>query len=137
MKMILLKSEKAEGYIDTIVNVLCAMLLIVLALNVFSFLTLKQDMDYIAKELIKTATIDGRTNSLVTARLVKLEEDTGIYPDVSWTASYHSEYDQIVQLGDPIKLTLTYHTNFKGFGMFSIPITLTATHTGLSQKYWK
>ena len=39
-----LLNHRAEGYIDTVVCVMAAMMVIVLALNVFSFLTLKQDM---------------------------------------------------------------------------------------------
>ena len=42
------KTNKAEGYIDTVVCVMAAMMVIVLALNVFSFLTLGQDMDHFA-----------------------------------------------------------------------------------------
>ena len=38
----LLSNKRAEGYIDTVVLVVAAMMVIVLALNVFSFLTLKQ-----------------------------------------------------------------------------------------------
>lgn len=43
------KTNKAEGYIDTVVCVMAAMMVIVLALNVFSFLTLGQDMDHFAR----------------------------------------------------------------------------------------
>ena len=67
-----LKTTKAEGYIDTVVCVIAAMMVIVLALNVFSFLTLKQDMDHFAKELIDTATTYGRTNEQATTRYNEL-----------------------------------------------------------------
>ena len=43
------KGTKAEGYIDAVVGVMAAMMVIAFALNVFSFLTLKQDMDHFAK----------------------------------------------------------------------------------------
>ena len=48
----LLTSNRAEGYIDTVVMIVAAMMVIVLALNVFSFLMMKQEMDYFAKEII-------------------------------------------------------------------------------------
>ena len=51
--MKILKNNRAEGYIDSVVCVIAAMMVIVLALNAFSFLTLKQNMDYFAKEMIK------------------------------------------------------------------------------------
>ena len=41
-----LKNKRGENYIDTVVGVVAAMMVIVVALNIFSFLTLKQDLDY-------------------------------------------------------------------------------------------
>ena len=58
----ILKSQKAEGYIDTVVGVLCVMMLLILSINTFSFLALKQDMDPMAKEVLQAATFDGRTD---------------------------------------------------------------------------
>lgn len=133
----ILKSKSGEGYIDTVVGVLCSMMVIVLALNVFSFLTLKQNMDYFAKELLETAVENGRIGVEVNARYTELEKETGIHPSAAWDTAYFNSSAKTVQLGDTIKLTLTDETTFKGFGVFSIPITLTATHSGLSQKYWK
>ena len=51
--------------------------------------------------------------------------------------TYFNSSDKTVQLGNTITVTLTYSTYVKGFGVFKIPITLTAKHSGLSQKYWK
>lgn len=132
-----LKSKCGEGYIDTVIGVLCSMMVIVLALNVFSFLALKQNMDYFAKELLETAVENGRIGVEVNERYAELEKDTGIHPSAAWDAAYFNSSAKTVQLGDTIKLTLTDETTFKGFGVFGIPITLTATHSGLSQKYWK
>ena len=77
----LLKNTRAEGYIDTVVCVMAAMMVIVLALNVFSFLTLKQDMDYFAKEIIDTATVYGRTSPEVTQRYQELVNELGFRPE--------------------------------------------------------
>ena len=46
----LLRNKRGENYIDTVVGVVAAMMVIVVALNIFSFLTPKQDLDYYAKE---------------------------------------------------------------------------------------
>lgn len=134
----LIKNTRAEGYIDTVVCVMAAMMVIVLALNVFSFLTLKQDLDYFAKEVIDTATTYGRTNEETTDRYFELIDELGIAPNMTFSESdYYNLTTGKVQLGDTIKVKLTYQTYIKGFGVFRIPITLTATHSGLSQKYWK
>lgn len=134
----IIKSKKAEGYIDTVVCVMAAMMVIVLALNVFSFLTLKQDMDHFAKELIDTATTYGRTKTEVTDRYKELTEEIGINPTYSFNGTdYYNSSAGKVQLGDTITVTISYKTYVKGLGAFKIPITLTVKHSGLSQKYWK
>ena len=134
----LLSNKRAEGYIDTVVLVVAAMMVIVLALNVFSFLTLKQDMEYFAKELIDTATIYGRTGTEVTQRYQELCTELGILPTMDFSGTqYHNNAASTVQLGDTIRLTLDLQTNVKGLGVFQIPVTLTVTHSGLSQRYWK
>lgn len=136
--MKLLKNKKGEGYIDTVVGVLAAMMVIVLALNVFNFLTIKQDLDYFAKEMIDTATTYGRTSEEATARYNELCDEIGIAPTVSYSGTdYFNSKTKKVQLGDTIIVTVTYKTNMQGLGVLSIPMTLTAKHSGLSQKYWK
>ncbi len=134
----LLNSTRAEGYIDTVVGAVAAMMVIVIALNVFSFLTLKQDMDHFAKELIDTATVYGRTNEDVTDRYEELCDELGIVPTANYGGtSYFNSSNGTVQLGDTINLALSYSAYVKGLGVFKIPITLTVKFSGLSQKYWK
>lgn len=132
------KGTKAEGYIDAVVGVMVAMMVIAFALNVFSFLTLKQDMDHFAKELIDTATTYGRTSEEATERYNELCNEIGISPTVNYNGTtYYNSTTKKVQLGETIHVTLSYNTYVKGLGVFKIPVTLEATHSGLSQKYWK
>jgi hypothetical protein len=133
----IINSKCGEGYIDVVVGIIVSMMILVLVLNVFSFLTIKQDMDYFAKEMIFTASAYGRTNEETDTRYDELTADTGIEPEVTWEASYYNDSDKTVQYGNTITVTLTYHTYLKGLGVFKIPIMLTAKHSGLSQKYWK
>jgi len=138
MKLInTLKNKRGEGYIDVVVTVLIFMMLLVLALNLFSFLSVKQDMDYYAKEMIYCATANGRTIGEVNTRKAELTSETGLNPSVTWQATYFNTGAAQVQYGDTITVTLTYNTYFKGFGVFRIPITLKAKYSGLSMKYWK
>jgi hypothetical protein len=132
-----IKSNRGEGYIDVVISVLVLMMVMVLALNVFSFLTVKQDMDYFAKEMIYCAATYGRTTDEVDSRKAELTAETGLSPTVSWQTSYFNASAKTVQYDDTITVTLTYNTYLKGFGVFKIPITLTAKYTGLSMKYWK
>ena len=130
-------NNRGEGYIDVVISVLVSMMVIILALNVFSFLTLKQDMDYFAKEMIYSASAYGKTTGEVNNRNAELVAETGLNPTITWQTTYFNASARTVQLGNTITVTLTYSTYVKGFGVFKIPITLTAKHSGLSQKYWK
>ena len=133
----ILKNNRGDGYIDVAVTVLIFMMLIVLALNVFSFLSIKQDMDFYAKELSYCATSFGKTSDEVEERSDELSEQTGLSPTIVWETDYFESSERTVQYGDSIKVTLTYDTYLQGFGAVRVPITLTATHSGLSMKYWK
>jgi hypothetical protein len=137
VKKILLKSKRGEGYIDVVISVLVAMILLVLTLNIFTFLTVKQDMDYFAKEMIYTATAFGKTTGEVDARYSELIAETGLTPTVSWQTVYFNASDKTVQYGDSITASISYSTFVKGFGVLKIPVTLIAKQSGLSQKYWK
>ena len=52
-------NKRGEGYIDICVGVVVFVMVLVLSLNLFSFITLKVEMDQIAEELIKSATYTG------------------------------------------------------------------------------
>lgn len=135
--MRLVWNKRGEGYVDVAVAVLVTMMLIVLALNVFSFFIIKQDMDYFAREMVAAATVNGSTAGETAARYDELVRETGLHPQCTWDTDYCDVANQRVQLGDPIKVTLTCGSYTVGFGIFKIPVTLTANRSGLSQMYWK
>ncbi|MFA6730585.1 MAG: DUF4320 family protein [Candidatus Izemoplasmatales bacterium] len=133
----LIKNKRGDGYIDVVISVLVSMMMIVLILNVFSFMTVKQDMDYFAKEMINCAAANGTTTGRVNTRYYELVAETGIAPAVVWNTSYFNASQQTVQLGDTITVTLVLQSRVRGLGVISIPVTLTAKHSGISQKYYK
>lgn len=131
-----LKNRRGEGYIDVCVSLLVIIMVVVLALNVFSFLTLKMDMDYFAREMIDAATMSGNVySSTVVRRYNELTDEVGFAPAYSWNAAYYSGGK--VQYGNTIQITLTYNTHIAGLGIGNFPITLKARYSGLSQEYWK
>ena len=54
-----LMSVRAEGYIDLCVGIVVLLSVLVLTLNVYTFFTLKQDMDEITEQLIDIAAQTG------------------------------------------------------------------------------
>jgi len=128
----ILKSKNGEGYIDVAVLVLCAMLVIALAVNVFPVYIQKQQIDTFAAELIREAEISGQVGSETERREQYLREKTGLSPTVAWSKTGR------IQLNEEVTVTVTYQTNiglFGGFGSFQI--TLRADAAGKSEVYWK
>ena len=133
-----LKNKRGENYIDTVVGVVAAMMVIVVALNIFSFLTLKQDLDYYAKEMVEVCCSYGKTCDEVQDRDEELSAELGLDPDLSFDGTeYFNATKRTVQYGEVIVVELTYRTYVRGLGVFRIPVTLTAKHSGLSRRYWK
>lgn len=128
----ILRSKQGEGYIDVAVLVLCAMLVIALAVRVFPAYIIKQQVDTFATELMREAEIAGRVGTETTNRELLLREKTGVIPMVTWSKSGR------IQLNEEITVTVTYDTNIGLFGGFgSFPVTLRADAAGKSEVYWK
>lgn len=128
----ILRSKQGEGYIDVAVLVLCAMLVIALAVRVFPAYIIKQQVDTFATELMREAEIAGRVGTETTNRELILREKTGITPTVTWSKLGR------IQLNEEITVTVTFDTNIGLFGGFgSFPVTLKADAAGKSEVYWK
>lgn len=128
----ILKNKRAEGYVDVIVLVLCAVMVLALALKVLPVFVAKQQLDTFATELVREAEVSGRIGSETDRRAAILREKTGIAPDISWST------DGRIQLNGEVTVTLTLQKNMGLFGGFgSFPITLRAQAAGKSEVYWK
>ena len=63
-----LRSRRGEGYIDVCVLVICAMLVIALAVKIMPVYIAKQQLDTYAVELVREAEIAGRVGTETTRR---------------------------------------------------------------------
>ena len=127
-----LLNKKGEGYIDTVVLVLCAMLVIALAVRVYPVYIVKLQLDNFADELVREAEIAGRVASETSDRERVLNEKTGLYPSVSWSKTGN------IQLNEEVTVTLTLERNIGLFGGFgSFPVQLKARASGKSEVYHK
>ena len=128
----ILRSKRGEGYIDVVVLVLCAMLVIALAVKIFPVYIAKNQLDNFANELCREAEIAGSVGSETSARAQMLREKTGLDPAISWSKTGR------IQLNEEFTVTVSIQSNIGLFGGFgSFPITLTAQATGKSEVYWK
>ena len=132
-----IRNKKAEGYIDTCVGVVVFVMVLVIAINIFSFITLKVEMDQIAKELIEAATYSGSSDTQFDQCCADVQDDYFDF-DVDYDAdSYFNSTYERVQLGERMWVTVSVRTYVRGLGVFKIPVTVSVTRSGLSEKYWK
>ena len=129
-------SKKGDGYVDVCIGVVVFVMVLVIAMNIFEFVTLRVEMDQIADELIEAATFSGEFNDDFTdTDMAMLDDD--YYYDIDYGADeYFNTAYQRVQLGDRMWVKISVDTYIKGLGI-KIPITLTVKKSGLSEKYWK
>ena len=128
----ILKSQRGEGYVDVIVLVLCAVMVLALAMRVLPVFIQKQQLDTFATELVREAEVSGRIGSETDRRAAILSEQIGLEPEIEWSDGGR------IQLNDDITVILTVETNIGLFGEFaSFPITLRSQATGKSEVYWK
>ncbi len=124
------KGQRGEGYIDTAVLVLCAMLVIAIAVRVYPVYITKLQLDNFADELIREMEIAGCVGAETSERERTLQEKTGIAPSVSWSKTRN------IQLNEEVTVTLTLDRNIGLFGGFgSFPVRLTARASGKSEVY--
>ena len=132
----ILKCKRGEGYIDTVVIVISAMLVIAFAVKVFPVFIAKSQLNSYANEILREAEVSGRIGSEVAERNLKLKKQTGIDPKIVWEADYISGTNK-VQLNDDITVTATKTVDIGFFSFGSFPIELTSKATGRSEVYWK
>lgn len=127
-----LLSKGGEGYIDTVVLVLCAMLVIALAVRIYPIYVVKLQLDNFADELVREAEIAGRVGPETSDREQVLNEKTGLYPSVSWSRTGN------IQLNEEVTVTLALERDIGLFGGFgSFPVQLKARASGKSEVYHK
>ncbi|MFA9399293.1 MAG: DUF4320 family protein [Clostridiaceae bacterium] len=131
-----LKEKKGEGYIDTVVIVIAAMLVIAFAVKVFPVFIVKNQLNTYANEIMRTAEISGRVGTEINNKDESLKEEIGISPVLSWKANYINGTNK-VQLNEEITVIVTETVDIGFFSFGSFPIDFKSKATGRSEVYWK
>lgn len=133
----IITSKKGEGYIDVVIGIFAMMMVLVLVLNIFEFMTLKQDLDEISGQLIETAIFNGSFDSEFDERVESLQNQFFDFEVQTSADEYFNASYERVQLGDKMDVYVSVQTYVQGLGMFRIPVTVTSHRSGISEKYWK
>lgn len=133
----MIKNKSGESYVEVCITVVVFVSLIVVALNIFNFITLHAEMDRLAEDLVETAAYAGGFTADFQDRVTELKSTYGSFT-VSYTADeYFNSSLGRVQLGTILAVTVSKNTTVQGLGVFSIPVTVSTSRSGLSERYWK
>ena len=133
----LLKCKRGEGYVDMCVGVIVFVMILVIAINIFSFITLRIELDQIADEILEASTYSGAFGGDSQDAYERMLDQYYDFDLDIGADEYFNSYYKRVQLGHPMYVTVSVDTYIRGLGVFKIPVTVTVTRSGLSQKYWK
>ena len=137
MKKTVSRNKRGEGYVDVCIGVIAFVIVIVIAINIFSFISLRSDMELVADELLETATYTGCFGTDYGNMKNTLKSDYFDFDAAEGAESFFNAAYKRVQLGDTMWVEVRVTTYLRGVGAFKIPVTLTVKRSGISEKYWK
>ena len=140
-----MKSKKAEAtYISTVVYIFIAVLILAFIINVFSIISVKQQLDHCADQMVKQIQLSGGinadTDTLFNYLSGQITGATGITytVDSTYKTPRPAGMHNAIQLGTPFYITITGNANLGGFWKLNISrITIVARGAGVSERYWK
>ncbi len=141
----ILKSQKGESnYVSAMIYILVAVVCIAFIINIFSIVSAKQQLDYMADQMTKQIQLAGGVNSDTDSLFNQLSSSISGASNVRYEieADYKTPTPtgmrNAIQLSTPFHLTISADTILGGFGDFiPVQITVTSKGSGVSEKYWK
>lgn len=137
LQRILLSEDGDASYISTFVYILVVVILVAFIINVFHIISVKQEMDHMADQLVKQIQLNGGTNgdtdSLFHFLAAQITDVEGLDYQVASSGSTSR-----IQIGTPFYVTVTGRCHLGGFWKFNlVPINIRAQGAGVSEHYWK
>lgn len=134
----LLRSEKGEAsYISSFFFILITVILITFIINVFHIISVKQELDHCADQLVKQIQLTGGTNGGTDSLFSFLISQMSDVENLAYQIDVSGSSDKI-QIGSPFYVTVTGRCYLGGFWKFNlVPINIRAQGAGVSEHYWK
>ena len=137
LKQLLLSERGDASYISSFVYILVVMVLIAFIINVFHIISVKQEMDHIADQLVKQIQLNGGTSGETGSLFSFLSGEISDVENLSYHVSGPGNTSRI-QIGTPFYVTVTGRCHLGGFWKFNlVPINIRAQGAGVSEHYWK
>lgn len=137
LKRLLLSERGDSSYISSFIYILVVVILVAFIINVFHIISVKQEMDHIADQIVKQIQLNGGTSGDTDALFSFLTSQMSEVDGISYQVSGPGNTGRI-QIGTPFYVTVTGRCYLGGFWKFNlVPINVRAQGAGVSEHYWK
>lgn len=130
------------NYISTVVYILVVVVVLAVIMDVLAVIMTKQKMDAAADQITRqiqlAGKVDGDTEALVEFLTTDLGKADNLTYNVDTSYITKEGCSTAIQLGTPFYLTITADLQLGGFWQLTgLPIRLTSSSAGVSERYWK
>jgi len=134
-----LKNNKGEGYIDLLISMGIIFFITYMCILLFPVFIAKQNINYMAKTIVKTIEITGENGNYLNDEIKHLKDETKCNPDIEITGNFN---DGKLQLREKFSVVLTDSIDIiiakTIFGNeLKITIPLNKSLSGMSEVYFK
>lgn len=137
LQRILLSEDGDASYISTFVYILVVVVLVAFIINVFRIISVKQEMDHMADQLVKQIQLNGGTSGDTDSLFQFLASQMSDVEGLAYQVTSSGNTSRI-QIGTPFYVTVTGRCHLGGFWKFNlVPINICAQGAGVSEHYWK
>ena len=131
-----LKNDSGSVYVEFLAGFIILMVVLAAIISVLSIFSIKNRLDNANDLLLQQAELSGSTD--LSEEIAQLKEKTGLDFSVSFEGTaYMPGSSHKVQLGEDIRITLTFVQNIGAGDLVRIPITVKSSYLGLSQHFHK
>lgn len=134
----LLQDERGDSsYISTSIYILVVVIMIVFILSVFHIISVKQEMDHIADQMVKQIQLSGGVSADTTALFNALANQLNEVYNLNYQVTSSGSTTRI-QIGTPFYVTIEGRCYLGGMWNFNlVPIDIRSQGAGVSEHYWK
>lgn len=137
IRRVLLSERGDSSYISSFVYIFVVVIMIAFIINVFHIITVKQEMDHMADQLVKQIQLNGGTNGDTGSLFNYLAGEMNDVDGLTYQVSCPGSSDRI-QIGTPFYVSITGRCYLGGIWKFNlVPINMRAQGAGVSEHYWK
>ena len=137
IQRVLLSERGDSSYISSFVYIFAVVIMIAFIINVFHIISVKQEMDHMADQLVKQIQLNGGTNSDTSSLFNYLAGQMSDVDGLTYQISCPGSSERI-QIGTPFYASITGRCYLGVIWKFNlIPINMRAQGAGVSEHYWK